>query len=239
MIEFFRTILYKPIFNLLVYFYNIIPGHDLGAAIIIVTIIIKLLFHPFSISSLKSQKALKDIQPKLEEIKKKCAGNKEKQAQQIMQLYRDNKVNPFSSCLPLLIQLPILIAFYQVLRTGLQAEAVLPLYSFVYNPGQLNPIAFGFLNLAQAFFPLAVITAVLQYLQTKFLSTKKPLPEAGAKNGARDESMMGMMNKQMQFMLPLMTLLIGATLPSGLILYWLVNIGLMIVEQKITFKQSS
>jgi len=238
MIQFFKIILYEPLFNLLIFFYNVIPGHDLGVAIIVLTIIIKLILHPLSRGSIKGQRALHELQPKLEEIKKKYAGQKEKQAQAMMEFYRKNKVNPFSSCLPILIQFPILIAVYQVLRVGLNPEAALPLYTFVHNPGQLNAIAFGFLNLAKPFIPLAIITAILQYFQTRMLSTRKPPKEAHAKNGAKDESMMTMMNKQMQFMLPIMTVLIGATLPSGLILYWLISLLLVILEQKIIFKSS-
>ncbi len=116
MIELFKTILYEPLLNLLVVFYNYIPGHDLGIAIIALTVVIKLVLFPFSQKGIKAQKALQDIQPKLEVIKKKYAHDKEKQTQAIMNFYKENKVNPFSSCLPLLIQLPILIAVFQVFR---------------------------------------------------------------------------------------------------------------------------
>ncbi|MDD3102158.1 MAG: YidC/Oxa1 family membrane protein insertase [Patescibacteria group bacterium] len=148
MIQFFNTILYQPLLNLLVFFYNVIPGHDLGVAIITLTVILKLILFPLSRQSLKSQKALQSLQPKMEEIKKKYPDQKEKQAKMTMELYKENKINPFSSCLPLLIQLPILIAVYQVFNTGLTSTN-LPVYSFIYNPGHLNSFAFGFLNLAK------------------------------------------------------------------------------------------
>lgn len=231
MIELFKTILYEPLLNLLVLFYNIIPGHDLGLAIILLTIVIKLLLFPLSRQGIKAQKSLQSVQPKIEAIKKKYAHDKEKQTRAIMNFYKENKVNPFSSCLPLLIQLPILIAVFQVFRLGL-TDSALPVYSFIYNPGVLNVLSFGSFNLAEPSIFLAILTAVFQYFQTKIMSVHKP-PEKFIKHGAKDENMMSIMNKQMKYMMPAITLFIGMTLPSGLMLYWLVSLLISILEQKI------
>src|SRR3989338_65550 len=114
MAELFNTILVQPLFNLLVFFYNLIPGHDLGMAIIVLTVVIKLVLYPLSRQSIRSQKALKDLQPKMDALKKQYKDNKEKQAKAMMELYKTEKVNPLSSCLPLLIQLPFLIAVFHV-----------------------------------------------------------------------------------------------------------------------------
>jgi YidC/Oxa1 family membrane protein insertase len=237
MIEFFKVILYEPLLNLLVFFYNIIPGHDLGLAIIFLTLLIKLIFIPLSRQSIKAQKSLRDLQPELEEIKKKYADQKEKQARVMMDLYRQRKVSPFSSCLPMLIQLPILIAVFQVFRVGL-TENNLPIYSFISNPGTLNIMAFGILDLSQASPPLALITGVLQYLQMKILSPVPPQTKNKVKPEG-NENMMSMMNKQMRFMMPALTVFIGLTLPSGLILYWLVSLLFTIIEQKVFLKPSA
>ncbi len=230
--EIFKTLLYQPLLNLLVFFYNIIPGHDLGVAIIILTVLIKALLLPLSRKGVKAQKSLQNIQPALEAIKKKYAGDKEKQTKAIMNFYKENKVNPFSSCLPLLIQLPILIAVYRVFRVGL-TESVLPVYSFISNPGILNVLSFGFLDLSHPNIFLAFITAVCQYIQTKILAVHKPAKELVKKDEAKDENMASMMNKQMKFMMPIMTLFIGMTLPSGLMLYWLISILIGILEHKL------
>jgi len=238
MIEFFKIILYEPLLNLLVVFYNLIPGHDLGLAIIMLTLVLKLLLFPLSRQSIKSQKALKEIQPKLEELKKKYANQKDKQAQAMMNLYKENKVNPFSSCLPLLIQLPILIAVFQVFRVGLSTSS-LPIYSFIHNPGALNIMAFGILDLAKASPILALVTGVLQYIQMKAFTTVQPDKKLVEKNGAKDENMMATMNKQMKFMMPALTVFIGITLPSGLMLYWLASLLFTILEQKLVFASSN
>jgi len=236
MIEFFKVILYEPFLNLLVFFYNIIPGHDLGISIIFLTLSIKLLLLPLSMKAVKGQKELKELQPKLDEIKKKYAKDKEKQTKAIMNLYKENKVNPFSSCLPLLIQLPILIAVFQVFRTGLTAVD-LPVYSFIHNPGVLNTMGFGFLALGVPNIFLAVITGIAQYIQASMLSGTNLPKSVDKKEGAKDEGMMTTMNKQMKFMMPVMTIVIGSTLPSGLMIYWLIGIVFTILEQKIIFKR--
>ncbi len=236
MIEFFKVILYEPFLNLLVFFYNIIPGHDLGISIIFLTLSIKLLLLPLSMKAVKGQKELKELQPKLDEIKKKYAKDKEKQTKAIMNLYKENKVNPFSSCLPLLIQLPILIAVFQVFRTGLTAVD-LPVYSFIHNPGVLNTMGFGFLALGVPNIFLAVITGIAQYIQASMLSGTNLPKSVDKKEGSKNEGMMTTMNKQMKFMMPVMTIVIGSTLPSGLMIYWLIGIVFTILEQKIIFKR--
>src|SRR3990167_7898569 len=207
MIQLFNIILYQPILNFLVLTYNFIPGHDIGLAIILMTVVIKLILYPFSLKSIKSQKALQ-IQYK---------NQKEKLAQAMMILYKNEKVSPFSSCLPLLIQLPFLIAVYQVFAKGLTNGSLGALYPFITNPDSLNPIAFGFLDLSKPQIVLAVLAGLAQFWQVKMLSTKKPVIKSV---DSRDESMMTIMNKQMMFIMPIMTVVIGAGLPGGLVLYW-------------------
>ncbi|MCK5211168.1 membrane protein insertase YidC, partial [Candidatus Parcubacteria bacterium] len=110
----FQTFFYQPVLNLLVFLYNIVPGNDLGIAIILLTVVIKLLLLPLSKKSIKSQKALQDLQPQTEELKKKFKDNKEAMSKAMLELYKKNKVNPFSSCLPLIVQLPFLFAVFRV-----------------------------------------------------------------------------------------------------------------------------
>jgi YidC/Oxa1 family membrane protein insertase len=208
----------------------------LGVAIIFLTLTIKLLLSPLSLKAVKGQKQLKELQPKLDLIKKKYADDKQKQSKAMMDLYKQNKVNPFASCLPLLIQLPILIAVFQVFRTGL-TSVDLPVYSFISNPGPLNTLGFGFLALEKSNIFLAAFTGLMQYFQTKMLSASTLPPAVSHKEEAKDENMMTIMNKQMTFMMPLMTVIIGSTLPSGLMLYWLVGIFFTLFEQKIVFKR--
>jgi len=234
MIDIFNTLLYQPVLNLLVYFYNVLPGNDIGLAIIALTIIIKLILLPLSMQSIKSQKAMQEIQPKLEALKKEFKDDKEKLAAETMKLYKAQKVNPLSSCLPLLIQFPFLIAVYQAFRIGLTSEHLELIYPFVHNPGQINPMAFGFVNLAVPNIVLAVLAGGAQFVQTKMLSTKKPETKNKA---SKDEGALANMNKSMLYFMPFMTIFIGTRLPGGLTLYWLLTTVLTVVQQKYLFSK--
>ena len=231
MFELFDLLLFQPLFNLLVFFYNIVPGHDLGVAIILLTVLIKVVLYPLSHQSIKSQKALQDLQPKMEEIKKQHRDNKEAQARALMELYKREKVNPLSSCLPLLIQLPFLIAVFHVFSRGLSSESLGLLYPFIQNPGQLNSLSLGFFDLTKPNLFLAGLTGLSQFWQSKMLVNKKQPKIPGAK----DEDMMAAMNKQMLYFMPIITVVIGASLPAGLILYWLVTTLLTVLQQHLIF----
>jgi len=232
----FHTILYQPIFNVFVSLYNVIPGHDVGLVILAVTILVRLVLYPLTSSSIKAQRAMQELQPKMAAIKKEFADDKQKQTQAIMELYKTNKVNPITSCLPMLVQLPILIALYMVLQDGLASKDLAEsLYSFVNNPGTINQISLGIFNMAKPNYALAVLAGLAQYWQAKTLSRTTPPQEAGP--GSKDEAMMSMMNKQMLYFMPIMTTVIGFTLPAGLTLYWFFSTVLMALQQVWQFKK--
>lgn len=233
--EIFHIVLYQPIYNLLVFLYNVVPGQDIGVAIIILTVVIKLLLYPFSLKSIRSQRALSELQPKIDELKSKLKDKKEEMAKAMMELYSKEKVSPFSSCLPLLIQLPILFALYRVMRDGLRQAEVGHLYSWVANPGHIDPMFLNIVDLAVPNIFLAVLAGLVQFWQAKMMSVKQPPKKLRKKEGARDENLMATMNKQMVYFMPIMTVVIGASLPGGLTLYWLVNNLLTVGQQYISF----
>lgn len=228
----YKTIFFQPIFNLLVFLYGAIPGTDLGVAIIVLTLIVRIILLPLSIKSIHSQRAMQDLQPKLKELQIQFKGEKEKLAKATMELYAKEKVNPLSGCLPLLIQLPFFLAIYHAMQSSLKSDFGANLYAFVRNPGALDVKFFGFLDLAHASIPLAVLAGLTQYWQTAMLTTNRP--PAGAGPGAKDEDRMAMVNKQMKYLMPAMTVFIGASLPGGLTLYWLVT-NLFTVAQQLIF----
>lgn len=229
----FQAAIYQPIFNLLVGLYNIIP--DMGVVIAVVTLFIKLVLWPLTASSIKAQKAMSELQPKLEELKTKFKDDQQQLAQETMRIYKENKVNPFGSCLPLLIQLPIFLALYWALSAGLSSQNFDLLYSFVKNPGTINTVSLGLFNLNNASYVLAILAGAAQFWQAKMLIHRKPPQAAG--EGGKDESMAAMMNKQMLYMMPLLTVIIGFKLPSGLALYWFISTVLTVLQQKILFKK--
>jgi YidC/Oxa1 family membrane protein insertase len=233
--QLYTTILFQPLLNILVFLYNIIPGNDLGVAIILLTVLIKIVLYPLTLQMIRSQKAMQELQPKIEAVKQQYKDNKEQQAKAMMDLYKQNKVNPFASCLPLLIQLPFLIAVYQVFSQGLKSTSLDLLYPFVHNPGTLNQISLGFFDLTKPNAILAAVTGLAQFWQTKMLMSKMPPKEVRKTEGAKDEDMMAIMNKQMLYFMPAMTFFIGLSLPSGLVIYWLIMTLLTVAQQYLMF----
>jgi YidC/Oxa1 family membrane protein insertase len=189
---------------------------------------------PLTHRSLQNQKAMMDLQPKLKALQLQYKDNKEEQAKATMALYAENKVSPLSSCLPLLIQLPLFIALYRVLSAGLKSEHLDQLYGFVPNPGSISTMAFfGLLDLSKANIVMAILAAGATYLQARMMQRKDVKVHT---EGSKDEDTMAMMNKQMLYMMPAMTLFIGWKLPAGLTLYWLLTNLAMVGQQKIAFK---
>lgn len=234
MIGLFNTIVYQPIFNGFVLLYNLIP--DVGVVILIITVVIKLLLYPLTAASIKAQKSLSEMQPRLDELKAKFKDDKQALAQETMKMYKEHKVNPLGSCLPILVQLPIFIALYMVLQAGLASNNFEKLYSFVASPGQLNTVTLGIFDLKNSSIVLALLAGVAQFFQSKMFIRKKAPKVAG--EGAKDENMTAMMNKQMLYFLPLMTAFIGMKMPAGLTLYWFLSTLLTVGQQMILFKES-
>lgn len=234
MSQLFTTIFYQPILNLLVFLYNTVSFQDLGVAIILLTIVIKAVFWPLGSKAIKSQKALQDLQPQIEALKKKYS-DKAELSRATMDLYKNNKVNPFSSCLPLLIQLPFLWAVYRVFSDGLSNNLDL-VYSFIHRPEVMNVISFGILDVSKRSIVLAVLAGLAQFWQAKMMLTKKPLVNTP---DSKDESMTAIMNKQMLYFMPAITVFIGLSLPGGLTLYWFVFTLLTALQQLVTFRHKN
>lgn len=230
-VDIFNLLLYYPLFNSLILIYNYLPGHDFGLAIILLTIIIRFILYPVAIKALRSQKALQDLQPKLQELQKKHPNDKERQAKETMELYRTEKINPFSGLFLALVQIPILIALYQVFWHGLRPGALDHLYTFVANPGQINAMFIGLLDLAKPNIPLALVAGILQFFQTKML-----LPVAD-KSKPKEGAMALMMQKQMVYFFPFVTVIILWRLPSALGLYWIISGAFSVAQQYFIFKK--
>ncbi len=240
----FNTIFFQPILNLLVWLYVTIPGQDIGIAIILLTIVIKIVLYPLTHLQIKQQRAMQNIQPKIEEIRARLKDDKEKQASELMALYQKEKVNPAASCLPLLVQLPVFIALYHALRVGLASQSLNELYPFVPNPQTIQTMFLGLFDLTKPNYVLAVAAALVQFWQTKMIlkppaaTITPPPPEVAKSEGAQDESMTAIMNKQMTYMMPIMTGVIGFSLPGGLTLYWLVMSLLTVAQQYFVMRRT-
>src|SRR3990167_7097562 len=156
LVTIFNEIIFRPILNLLVFVVDVVPGSDLGLAIILVTILVRLVLYPISRKALVSQKKISELQPKIKGIQKKHKDDRQKQSEAVMKFYKENNINPFAGCLPFLIQLPIIIGMYRVFLTELSLETD-GLYSFVSAPLYIHTNFLGLINLLEPSVILALL----------------------------------------------------------------------------------
>lgn len=223
MLEIFRTILFQPLFNALIFFYNL-TGGSLGIAVVLLTVFIRVLFFPLFQKSLRSQMAMVKLQPELEKIKQKYP-KKDEQMRRIMEFYKEKKVSPMGGCLPLLIQLPIMIALYQVFLHGFEPQTLNSIYSFISRPESIDPMFLGIIDLSQKNFVLAGLAGVGQFWQSKMVT---PLKSAGS---SASSDFAGMMSRQMLYLGPALTIFILISLPSVVGIYWLITTIISIFQQ--------
>ena len=223
----YTDIIYRPLLNLLVFFYNIIPGHDIGVVIVLLTVLIRLILAPSFHKSLKSQKAMSDLQPKLNELREKHKNDKEGQAKAMMDLYKEHKINPLGSCLPLLLQLPILIALYQVFSKALNNH-LSGLYSFIAQPGLIDPKFLGLVDLSKPSLAFGIVAGLAQFWQSKMM-----MPKAGTQQDATAKAM----QLQTTYVLPIISVVIAIKLPAGLPLYWIVTTLFAVAQQYYIIKK--
>lgn len=214
----FNTYLYDPLLSALIFLYENIPGHDLGVAIIVLTIIIRIVLLPLFYKGAKDQAILQRLAPKIKEIQKDHKEDRAKQAQAMMELYREHKVNPFSQFLIIIIQLPVLIALYWVFLKGIPAN------------GSLNHYFLGFIDLSSRSLVIVAMAALAQYFQGKLA-----LPKT-AKN-AGELSPMEKMGRQMIFIGPILTVMFLSYLPSAIGLYWLTTSIFSVIQQIVINKR--
>lgn len=227
----FHTFLYQPLFNGLIFFYNTVALEDLGVAIVLLTVLIRLILYPLFYKSFKNQAVMQKIQPELQKIQHEHKENKEKQAQAMMELYRRHNVNPFSSFLLLFVQLPVLIALYQVFLKGFADAALADLYTFVANPGHINALSLGLIDLGKRSIVIVVLAAIVQYYQGAL-----SLP-AGRHGVPKQEGSAQNVARKMVFVGPVLTVMVLAAMPAAVGVYWLTASAFSVVQQLLINKK--
>lgn len=229
MLEFFKTIFYEPLYNALVFLIDTIPGGDVGLAIIILTLAVKLVLAPLSQKSIKSQARLKTLEPEIQKIKEQYK-NKEEQAKKTFELYKTNKVNPFSGCLLVLIQLPIIISLFYVFLNGLSFDQG-GIYSFIQIPPIINFEFLGLVDMQERSLVLALLAALSQYFQFKFAVPKLKPVSSNSKPSFKD-NLMKSMNLNMRYFMPVFIGIIAYQVSAAVALYWVTS-NLFIIGQEI------
>ena len=211
----YNLIIYIPLYNGLIWLISLLPWIDVGVAIILFTIIIRLILFPFSRQSIKTQIMMREIQPEIAALQKKYT-NKQEQTLKTMELYKKKGIRPLAGVLILFIQLPILLGLYYVFaKSGLPVINTSILYSFVHAP-IINMNFLGLLDMSKLSIFMAVIAALSQYIQLRFslasqVSASDPSNPAAA------------MSRQMQYIMPIMIFVIAFRFPAAISLYWTVG----------------
>ena len=185
-ITFFHTILYVPIYNLLIFLVGFTHSSDVGLGLIGVTLLVRLAILPLSLSAVRTTKAMKIVEPELKAIQLKYKDDKEMQAKETFALYKKYKIHPFASILTIFIQLPVLISLYYVVRTeSLYHVNTALLYPFIHAPAALSPMFLGLFLITTPNLILAGLSAITQFFQAHFAI---PLPPATPKTVAKKDA---------------------------------------------------
>ena len=228
----FNEIFYRPLLNGLVFFTAVLPGRDLGLAVILLTLIIKIVTFPLTHKMLHTQKKMKAIEPEMKKIYAQNQ-NKEKQAEALMALYRAHGVSPFSGFFALLIQMPLLIALYQVFWKGIPFPGS-EIYSFIASPETVNTLFLGFIQLTEPSVGLAALSAASQYFQAKLTM---PPGDATAKSGG--DNTQRVLQFQMTYFFPILIFFIAFKLPAAVSLYWTAMNVFAIIHEAVVRKQAA
>lgn len=235
-----RTILLQPIFNALLLIYALLPGNDFGVALIVFTILIRILLWPLMKRQLHQQKKMKEIQPEIARVKEKAKGDKTKESQMLVELFKEKEVNPFSSFGVVLLQLPILLTIFYVIRRILDpgqvselayaSVAKLSAVQDIVNLGvaeNFHPSLFGLVDLSQPNIILALLAGLVQYFQARQLMPMNTTQTSDSKN----------IGFNMSLIFPIITVVVAMRLPSALALYWFASTSIAVVQQYIIMQE--
>lgn len=222
---FFNTVLYQPLYNLLIFFVWLTPNHSIGWAIVLLTLLIRFALLPLSLKGARAQVKLQALQPKVNKLRAEIKDQQE-QGKALMALYKKEGVSPFGSCLIALVQLPILIVLYQVFRAGLNLDSFNLIYSFMPKPESMQSVFLGVDLTKNNPLVYPILAGATQFALSYLMMPPK---KNNTKANANDP--MAMMNKQMLFIFPLMTFVFARSMPAALSLYWVVTTLFSIAQQ--------
>lgn len=228
-------LLYKPLLNALAFLVSILPGGDVGIAVVVLTILVKVILFPLSQKSIESQAAMNMLAPELNKIKNSGV-SKEEQARLTFELYKKHKANPFSGCLLMLVQIPIIFALYFTFYKGIKFDGS-ALYSFIHIPSNLNMVFLGIVDISKKSVVLAVLAGISQFLQAYFMPKPPTPPSNSGSKESFAESFGKSMNTQMKFVFPFIVAFIAYSISGAVALYWITS-NIFTVGQQIYVKKT-
>ena len=258
----FTELIVRPIFNLIVFIYALLPGHNFGVAIIIFTVLVRLALWPLVKKQLHHAKAIRALQPEIKKIKASAKGDKRKESTMTMELYKERQINPFSSIGILLVQVPIFIGLYYAIKRIVEnpQQMIDFAYPFVQNLPWIEELAqdisqfdetlLGFINLGQAaisaagvYWPAMVLvlaSATAQFFQSKMLlpndkdarSLRRILSDSSKGKSADQQEVSAAVGRGTVYIIPFFIFIVTVRLASALSLYWLTGAVVAIIQQK-------
>ncbi len=229
-----HTFFFDPIYNSLVLFIDIVRNGDVGIAIICTVVLVKTIILPVSLKAARTQLAMRELEPKLARIKEEYKDKRELQATKTMELFKEAKVNPFSSILLLFIQIPIVIALYFAVSSGggvkLPAINTAILYSFIPVPDFSNMVFLGFMDITAKSLPLALIAGFTQFIHTKLSLPVQKERDPKAEPNFKDD-FARTMQMQMRYVMPLLIFFVAYTISAAIALYFTIS-NLMAIAQE-------
>ena len=224
------SLLYEPLLNAMAFLVSVVPGGDVGLAIIILTLLVRVALLPLSRKQIRSQTKMNLLTPEVNKIKASDK-SKEEQAQEIFALYKKHKTSPFSGCLLIIIQLPIIFALYYVFLRGLSFEG--SLYSFIQMPEIINENFLGLIQLTEKSIYLAIIAGITQFFQAHLMPIP---PKSESKKGSLSENISNSMRTQMKYVFPFIVVFIAYSISGAVALYWATS-NMFAIGQQVYFNK--
>jgi YidC/Oxa1 family membrane protein insertase len=261
----FTHLIVQPIFNLLVLVYAVLPGHNFGLALILFTVIVRLLMWPLVRRQLAQTKVMRRLQPELKRIKKETKGDRQKEQQLMMELYKERGVNPLGTLPTLIIQLVVLIGLYSGLRRVIDNPSNIVNFAYpglqhlswmrhlAHNIGGFDETLFGVINLKRSAFGPTYIPALLLVIGSaavQFLTSRQLMPtdknarrlrdilkSAGDGQKADQSEVNAAVGRSTQYFIPFMVFIFTVNLPAALSLYWFTGGVVAYIQQAIALRE--
>lgn len=233
-VSIYYTAFYEPLLNGLVFLTGVLPLHDIGFAVIILTIAVKFIIFPFQHRAIITQRKIRELEPDLKNIKEKFKKDNQEQAKKTMELYRAHGINPLSGFLILLIQIPIFIALYRIFMGGVSFD-VSRLYSFITVPQNINISFLGLVDMTKTSYVIAALAGISQFFQMKLAIP--PVKKANPKERSFKDDLARSMSVQARYIMPAFIFFIAMKFSSAMALYWTTMNVFAIIHEAIVIKK--
>ncbi|MCF7865789.1 MAG: YidC/Oxa1 family membrane protein insertase [Candidatus Pacebacteria bacterium] len=234
----FHGLFYDPLYNLLVFVIQHVPGGDVGLATIIVTLIVKLILFPLSKQATKTQLKMKVLEPEIAKIKEKYGSNREEFGRKTLEFYRNNQLNPFASFFLILLQLPVIIALaYIFISGGLPTIKTDILYSFIQIPTAITTLFLGFVDVGGRSIILSIIAGLAQFVQIRLSVPAYTPSKDPSKNPSFGDDLAKSMNVQMRYVMPVFMFFVCLSVSGAVALYWITG-SLFTIAQELYFRKN-